>query len=53
MFRLAKTAFWVFVGVAAAFESEKWMAKLKLRLSPNAMTGSLLDSVNRRLESNR
>ncbi len=51
MIRLIKAAFWMFVGVAVALESEKWMGKLGARLSPSSMTGSLLDRVNRKLEA--
>ncbi|HET7483005.1 MAG TPA: hypothetical protein VFK89_09105 [Actinomycetota bacterium] len=53
MIRLVKTAFWIFIGVAAAFEGEKWLGKLGARLRPSSMTGSFLDTVNRRLESQR
>ena len=53
MFRLIKIAFWMFIGVAAALESEKWLGKITARLSPSSMTGSLLNRVNRKLESQR
>ena len=50
MIRLVKLAFWVSVGAALALESEKWMNKLKVRLAPSSMTGSVLDRLNRKLE---
>ena len=51
MIRLIKTAFWVFVGVAFALESEKWMGKLGARMKPSSVTGSLLDRLNTKLEA--
>ena len=51
MIRLIKTAFWMFVGVALALESEKWMGKLGARMKPSSMTGSLLDRLNTKLEA--
>ncbi len=50
MIRLIKVAFWMFVGVAAALESEKWLGKLGARVKPNSLTGSLLDRLNAKLE---
>ena len=51
MIRLIKTAFWIFVGVAVALEGEKWLDKIGARLSPSSMTGSLIDRLNRKLET--
>ena len=38
------------LGIAGALEAEKWLAKARIRMSPNALTGSLLDKVNQKLE---
>ena len=51
MIRLIKTALWIFVGVALALESEKWLGKLGARVRPSSMTGSLLDRLNTKLEA--
>lgn len=51
MIRLIKVAFWMFVGVAVALESEKWLEKLGARMKPSSMTGSLLDRLNTKLEA--
>ncbi|MBW3594949.1 MAG: hypothetical protein KY391_05170 [Actinobacteria bacterium] len=50
MIRLIKVAFWMFVGVAVALESEKWLEKLGARVRPSSLTGSLLDRLNTKLE---
>jgi hypothetical protein len=36
--------------MAAALEAEKWLEKAKVRMSPNALTGSFLDKINEKLE---
>ncbi|MDQ4065223.1 MAG: hypothetical protein M3161_04180 [Actinomycetota bacterium] len=51
MIRLIKIAFWMFVGVAAALESEKWLGKLGARVKPSSLTGSMLDRLNTKLEA--
>ena len=51
MIRLIKTAFWVFVGVAVALEGEKWMEKFGAKIKPSSMTGSLLNRLNTKLET--
>lgn len=43
----------VAIGAAGALEAEKLLTKAKVRFSPNALTGSFLDKVNSRLESQR
>ena len=51
MIRLIKTAFWVFVGVAVALEGEKLLGRVGARMRPSSVTGSLLDRLNTKLES--
>ena len=51
MIKLIKIAFWMFVGVALALESEKWLGKLGARMKPSSMTGSLIDRLNTKLEA--
>jgi hypothetical protein len=41
------------LGAALALEFDRWWARRRTRFTPNALTGSLLDKVNSRLESRR
>jgi hypothetical protein len=43
----------VTLGAAVILQLDKWWADRKARLTPNALTGSLLDKVNERLEEGR
>ncbi len=51
--RMIKSVFWVAVGAAGALQVDRWIEARKARLTPRAMTGSILDKVNSRLEANR
>jgi hypothetical protein len=48
-----KKLFWVAVGAVGALEADKWFEKARARLRPSALTGSLLESANRKLEKRR
>ena len=50
---MIKLLFWIVLGAILALQGERWLARLKVRISPNAVTGAFLDQVNRRLEANR
>jgi hypothetical protein len=50
---MLKPLFWVAVGAAGALQADRWLEKRKARFSPHALTGSMLDKVNSRLEKNR
>ncbi len=50
---MLKSLFWMGVGAAGALEADRWMRRQKERWRLNAMTGSLLDSLNRKLEEKR
>ncbi|MFN2488501.1 MAG: hypothetical protein ABR529_01925 [Actinomycetota bacterium] len=50
MLTLLRKLFWVLVGVAAALEADRWIDRQKVRMSPHAVTGSLLDKLNEGLE---
>jgi hypothetical protein len=39
------------LGAALALELDRWWTRRRARLTPNALTGSLLNKVNERLES--
>ena len=47
---MIKSFLWVAVGAAAALEADKWMEKRKAKYSPSAITGTLLDKLNSKLE---
>ncbi|MGH2786865.1 MAG: hypothetical protein ACRDJV_03015 [Actinomycetota bacterium] len=47
--RLLSVAF----GAALALELQRWWESRRARLSPGALTGSLLDKVNSQLEARR
>jgi hypothetical protein len=48
-----KRLFWVVLGAVAALQADRWLREQKGRFTPNALTGTLLDKVNRRLETQR
>jgi hypothetical protein len=50
MFLVLRKFFWVLVGVAGALEADRWLDRQKVRMSPRAMTGGLLDKLNESLE---
>lgn len=50
---MLKPLFWVAVGAAGALQADRWLEKRKARFSPHAITGTMLDKVNSRLEKNR
>jgi hypothetical protein len=43
----------VLLGAAVILQIDKWWGERKARFTPNALTGSLLDKVNERLEEGR
>ena len=50
---MLKPIFWVAIGAAGALQADRWLEKRKARFSPHAITGTMLDKVNSRLEKNR
>lgn len=50
---MIKSVLWVAIGAAAALEADKWMEKRKEKYRPSALTGTLLDKVNTKLEQKR
>jgi hypothetical protein len=47
---LLRKFFWIVVGVIGALEADRWVGRQKMRFSPHAVTSSLLDTLNERLE---
>jgi hypothetical protein len=50
MITLAKKFFWVLVGVAVALEVDRRVTRQKVRMSPRAVTGGVIDKLNENLE---
>jgi hypothetical protein len=50
---MLRRIFWILVGVIAALQADRWFRERRRRFTPNAITGSLLDKINERLEANR
>ncbi len=50
---MIKALFLVALGAIAALEGERWLTRLKERMSPRAFTDSVIESANRRLEKER
>lgn len=47
---MIKRLFGIALGAAAALQFDRWWQSRRARFTPNALTGSLLDRVNNRLE---
>ena len=50
---MIKAVLAVMAGAAGALSAEKWFARTRMRFRPRAVTDSLLDRVNDRLERKR
>ena len=50
---MIKAFFLMALGAIGALQGERWIADLKQRVSPRALTDSALDRANRRLEKER
>ncbi len=50
---MIKRLLWVVVGAAGALQADKWLQQQKERFRPSALTGTLLDATNRRMEKRR
>ncbi len=50
MITLLKKFFWIVVGIAAALELDRRIDRQRVRMSPRAVTGTLLDKLNEGLE---
>jgi len=50
---MVKRLLWVVLGAVGVLQIDRWLRRKRDQLTPNAMTGTLLDKVNERLEANR
>ena len=50
---MIKGLFWVVVGAAGALQADRWLERKRAKFSPSAVTGTVLDKINQRLETSR
>ncbi|MGI8519516.1 MAG: hypothetical protein ACR2MC_02725 [Actinomycetota bacterium] len=50
---MLKRLFWIVMGAMGALQADRWLRQKRSQLTPNAITGTMLDKINQRLESNR
>jgi hypothetical protein len=50
---MIKRFLWVVVGAVGALQADKWVQQQKARFRPSALTGTLLDATNKRMEKRR
>ncbi|MEO8324148.1 MAG: hypothetical protein ABI571_08450 [Actinomycetota bacterium] len=48
---MVKRLFWIAVGAAIALQFDRWWQARSASFTPNALTGTFLDSLNRKLEN--
>ena len=50
---MLRRLFWIVLGAVGALQADRWLRQKRSQLTPNAITGTMLDKINQRLESNR
>ena len=50
---MIKRLLWVLLGAAGALQADRWLQQQKDRFRPSALTGTLLDATNKRMEKRR
>ncbi|CAN5534838.1 hypothetical protein BH20ACT21_BH20ACT21_16230 [soil metagenome] len=50
---MLRRLFWIVLGAMGALQADRWLRQKRSQLTPNAITGTMLDKINQRLESNR
>ena len=50
---MLKRLFFVALGAVGALQADKWFNERRARFTPHALTGSLLDKLNDKLERDR
>jgi hypothetical protein len=50
---MLRRIFWILVGAVAALQADRWVRQRRRRFTPNAITGTILDKINERLEASR
>jgi hypothetical protein len=44
---------WIVLGAVGALQMDRWLRQKRAQFTPNALTGTVLDKINQRLEDNR
>lgn len=50
---MIKRIFWVVLGAAGALQADKWLQQQKDRFRPSALTTTVLEATNKRMEKRR
>lgn len=50
---MIKRLLWVVLGAAGALQADRWFQQQRARFRPSALTGTLLDATNKKLEKRR
>ena len=50
---MLKRLFWIVLEAVGALQADRWLRQKRSQLTPNAITGTMLDKINQRLENNR
>ena len=50
---MLRRIFWIVLGAVGALQADRWLRQKRSQLTPNAITGTMLDKINQRLENNR
>jgi hypothetical protein len=50
---MLRRLFWIVLGAVGALQADRWLRQKRSQLTPNAITGTMLDKINQRLEDNR
>ncbi len=50
---MLRRLFWIVVGAVLALQGDRWMREQRAKWAPSAVTGTLLDKANARLERNQ
>ena len=50
---MLRRLFWIVLGAVGALQADRWLRQKRSQLTPNAITGTMLDKINLRLEDNR
>jgi hypothetical protein len=50
---MLRRLFWIVLGAVGALQMDRWLRQKRAQFTPNAITGTVLDKINQRLEDNR
>ena len=50
---MIKRILWVVIGAVGALQVDKWLQQQRDRFRPSALTGTILDATNKRMEKRR